>query len=137
MGWRLSEEHDVEVVGIVRANLPQKAGEAGGLQAGQLPPEGRPRGRFHRGVQPGILVQGLDDLEWLHAIAWEPPVDGEGQAEPAFIRAEDPDGLFRGLASSGCQGAAAARALFAKGRGLGDGFFAWLGRGRFRLALSG
>jgi hypothetical protein len=99
MCWRLIEAHDIEAVGLVLAKLPQKDGEAGGIQAGQLPPEGLPSGRFHRGVQPVILIQGLDDLEGLHAIACEPPVDREVQAEPAFILTEDPDGLCRGLAS--------------------------------------
>jgi hypothetical protein len=83
----------------MRTKLAEKDGEAGGIQAGQLPPEGLARGRFHRGVQPGILVQGRDDLDRLHAIACAPPLEGQRQAEPTCILAEDPDRLLRGLAS--------------------------------------
>jgi hypothetical protein len=99
MRRRLIQEHDVETVGIVLTKLAEKDGEAGGIKAGQLPPEGLACGRFHCGVQPVILIQGCDDLNRLHTIAREPPREGQMEAEPAFILAEDPDRLLRGLAS--------------------------------------
>ena len=34
-----------------------------------------------------------DDLERLHAVACEPPVEGQVQAQATFILAEDPPGL--------------------------------------------
>ena len=132
----LIEQHHVAARRIVLAEGPQNDGAARGIEAGQRPPEGLAGGRFHRCVQPVILIQGGDDLHRLHTIAREPPREGQRQAEPTFILAEAPDRLLRGLASSGRQGAKAAGALLNKGRGRGNVFFAWLGRGRFRLALS-
>jgi len=99
MRRRLIQDHDVEAIGIMLTQLAEKDGAADGIQAGQLPPEGLARGRFHRCVQPVILVQGRDDLDRLHALACQPLLEGQMQAEPTFILAEDPDRLLRGLAS--------------------------------------
>ena len=99
MRRRLIQEHDIEAVGIVLAKLAEKDGEAGGIEGGQLPPEGLASGRFYRGIQPVILIEGRDDLDRLHPIARESPREGQMPAEPAFILAEDPDGLLRGLAA--------------------------------------
>ena len=133
---RLIQEHEVEAVGRVLTKLAEQDGAAGGIEAGQLPPQGLAGGRFHGGGQPGILIQGCDDLPRLHPLAREPPRAGPMEAEPAFILAEAPDRRPRGLASSGRHGAQTAGALRNNGRGRGHVFFAWLGRGRFSLALS-
>jgi hypothetical protein len=99
MRWRLIQEQGVEAVGIVLAKLAEKHSETVSIQVEQLPPEGIAGGRVHHGVQQVILVQGLDDLDRLHAIAGEPPGERQMQAELAFSLVEDPDGLRRGLAA--------------------------------------
>jgi hypothetical protein len=77
---------------IVLAKLPQEDGEAVGIEAGQLQPEGLPRAGLHCGREPVILVQGRNDLNRLHARAREPTADGQVQTQAAFILTEDPYG---------------------------------------------
>jgi hypothetical protein len=91
----LVEEHDVETVGLALAKLSQKDAEAGGIEARQLPPEGVPRSRLHRGIEPVILIPGLDHLDGLHALACQSTANGQVEPQPAFILAEEPYGLLR------------------------------------------
>ena len=134
--WSLVQEHTVETCRIMLAQLAEKDGAAGGIEAGQRPPEGVPRGGLHGGIEPVRLLQGLHNLDRLHAVAREPPVDGPVHAQRALVLAEDPPRLGGCLAASGGHGAEPAAALLEKVSRLGDVFFAWLGRGRFRWALS-
>jgi hypothetical protein len=135
MGWGLVEEDDIETLGIVLPKLPQKDGEAIGIQARQLPPEGVPRRGFHRGIAPVILVEGLNDLEGLHAVARQPTREGHVQAQTTCILAKHPHGVVGHLPASGGDGAQAARALFDNIRCRRDVGFAWLGRGRLSVAV--
>jgi hypothetical protein len=87
--WSLVQEHDTETLSIVLATLPQQDGEAVGIQARQLPPEGVARRGLHGGREPGRLVRERDDLDGLPAVAREPTVERQGQAQATFILAED------------------------------------------------
>ena len=132
----LIQQDNIEALGIVLTELFEKEAEAVGIQARQFPPEGVPRGGLHGRIQPVVLIAGLNDLEWLDSIASETTMDRQVEPEPAFVLAEDPHGLRRGLPASGRDRPEAARALFDKVSRLGNVFFAWLGRGRLSLALS-
>jgi hypothetical protein len=57
------------------------------------------------------------------------------EAPPAFVLAAHPHRLRRRLPASGGDGLQAARTLLDTIRGLSRFFLAWLGLGRFRLAL--
>ena len=83
------QQDEVETRGVVLATLVEKHGEAVGLEAGPLPPAGFARRGFHGGREPLRLVQGLNDLDGLHAIARQPPVERQVQAQTTFIVAED------------------------------------------------
>ena len=89
----LGQQDDVATLRIALAKLVQKDAEALGVQVRQLPPEGLPSGGFDRRIQPVRLLERLDNLDRLHAIAREPTVEGQAQAEATFILAEDPHGL--------------------------------------------
>src|SRR5262245_39918253 len=136
MRWGLVQQKNVQTLGIVLATLVQKETEARGIKLGQLPPEGVARGGFDCRIQPGGLVQRLDDLEGLHAIARDAATDWEVEAYPAFGLADDPHRLVRRLTPSRGNGAQAAGALLDKSRCLSRFFFAWLGRERFSFAFS-
>ena len=118
------------------AKLVKKDIEAIGVQAGQLPPERLPGSGFDRRLEPVRFLQRLDDLERLHAVACEPPVERQVQAQTTCILAEDSHGLGGRRPASGGDGAQAAWALLDKIRHCRSVFFAWLGRGRFSCALS-
>ena len=96
MRRRLVQENNIETLSIVLAELLQKDAEAVRIEARQLPPEGVPRRGLHGGIEPIRLIQGLDDLERLHAVARQPPVQGQVQAQARFILTEDPYGLVGG-----------------------------------------
>ena len=59
------------------ATLVQKEAKALGVQVRQFPPEGFPGGGCDRRIQPVGLLEGLDDLDWLHAGAREAVVEGQ------------------------------------------------------------
>lgn len=99
MRWSLIEEDKVQALGIVLPKVPQKDGEALGIEAGELPPEGVARGGFHRRIEPVRFIEGLDDLEGLHALCRDPAADGEMQPQAAFILAKHPHRLLRTLAA--------------------------------------
>ena len=132
----LVKEDNIETRGLVLAKLLEKDTAAGGIEAGQLPPAGVPRGGLHGGIQPVVLIEWLTDLERLAPIPGETTAHRQVKPEPAFVWAEAPHGWRRGLPASGRDGPKAARAWFDKVSRLGNGFLAWLGRGRFRWALS-
>ena len=93
----LVQEDDIEAVAIVLAQLLQKDGEAVGIEAGPLPPEGVAGGGLYSGIEPVRLVEGLDDLDRLHAVARQPPVQRQLQAQATFILTENPYRLVRRL----------------------------------------
>jgi hypothetical protein len=132
----LVQQDAMETLGVVLAKLPQKDREAVGIAAGQLSPEGVARRGLHGGIQPGVLIEWRNDLDRLDSIPGETTADRQGETKPAFVLAADPHGLCRGLPASGRDGPEAARALCDNVRRLSTVFFAWLGRGRLRLAWS-
>jgi hypothetical protein len=136
MGWGLVQQDNGQTLRIVLTKLLQKEGEAVGIAAGPLPPEGVAGGGCDCRLQPGRLVQRFDALEGLHAVACAPTVEGHVQAQTTCILAADPHGLVGGWPPSGGAGAEATWALLHKIRRGGDVFFAWLGRGRCSFALS-
>jgi hypothetical protein len=91
----LIEQDNVQALRIVLPILPQQDGEAVRIEAGQLPPEGLPRGGLHGRIEPVILIQGRDELDRLHAVPREATADGHMQAQATFILAEDPHGSIR------------------------------------------
>jgi hypothetical protein len=133
MGWGLVSQDTVPTLSLGWAKLMQPAGEAVGLEAGPLPPEGVAGGGFDRRLQPGRLVQRCNDLEGLHAQACHAATGREMEAQAAFVVAENPHRLVRPLTSSGGDGTQAARPLLDPGRR--RVFVAWLGLGRFSWAL--
>src|SRR4029453_1187463 len=136
MGWGLIQQDNVQTLRIVLAKLMQKEVEAVGIEAGPLPPEGGAGGGFGRRIQPVRLVQRFDNLEGLHAKACHAGPGREMEAQPAFVLAENSHRLVRRLPAEGGDGSQAARTLLDKVRCLSGVFFAWLGLGRFSLALS-
>jgi hypothetical protein len=136
LGRSLIQEDNVQPLGIVLTKFVQQEIETVGIEAGPLPPEGVAGGGLDRRRQPIRLVQGLDHLYRLHAVACEPPMDRQVQTEACFILAEDPYRLVGRLPASGRDRPEAAGALFDQVSRLGDVFLAWLGRGRLRLAWS-
>ena len=136
MRWGLIQQNDIETLGIVLTQPPEEDTETVGIQAWQFPPEGVPCGGLHGGIQPVIFIERLHNLERFDPIAGEPTAERQVEPEPAFVLAEDPHGLRRGLPASGRNRPEAAGALFDKVSRLSDVFFAWLGRGRLSFALS-
>ena len=94
MRWRLVEEHDVETLRIMVAKLAQQDGEAGGLAARPLPPEGRACGGFDRRLPPVILLEGLDAWHGLHPVAREAAVEGQLETQTTVVWAADPHRLL-------------------------------------------
>ena len=132
----LVQQDNVQTLCIVLAKLLQKEGEAIGIEAGPLPPEGVAGPGFDGCLQPVRLVQRFDDLEGLHAKAGHAATRREMEAQPAFVMAAPPHRRVRRLPAYGGDGPQAARTLLDTIRGLSRFFLAWLGLGRFSLALS-
>ena len=135
MGWGLVQQDNVQTLRIVLAKLLQKEGDAVGIEAGPRPPKGVAGGGFDRRLQPVRLVQRCDELEGLHTPAGPAATGREMEAQPAFGVADNAHRVVQPLTSSGGAGPQAARTLLDKVRCLSGVFFAWLGLGRFRLAL--
>jgi hypothetical protein len=95
----LIEEDNVQALCIVPAEVLQKDREALGIEAGELPPEGVARGGFNCCIQPVRFIEGLDDLEGLHAIPRHSAADWEMQPQAAFILAKHPHRLLWALAA--------------------------------------
>jgi hypothetical protein len=89
----LIQADTVQALRILLAKRLQQDGEAVGLEAGPRPPRGLPRGGLHGGLEPVILVEGLDDLDRLHAVACEATLDGQVQTKATVSLTEDPHGL--------------------------------------------
>jgi hypothetical protein len=120
----LVQQDDGETLRLALATLVKKDAAARGVQAGQLLPASLPGGGFDRRREPVRLLQGLDNLDRLHAVAGEPTVEGHVQAQTTCILAEDPHGLVGRVPPSGGDGAEATRALLNTIRRRGDVFFA-------------
>jgi hypothetical protein len=103
---------------------------------GQLPPAGLPRGGLPGRLEPGILGQGRDALDRLHAVPREATAERPMQAQATGLRAAAPDGLRRRLPAARGACAQAVRTLRDNVCHLGRGFLAWRGRGRCSLAWS-
>jgi hypothetical protein len=132
----LSEQANVQALRLRLTKRLQQDGEAVGSETRQLPPAGVAGRGFDGGIPPVRLLPRLDALEGLHALAGPAAPEGEVEAPAACVVAEAPHRLGGRLPSSGRAGAQAARALLDTGRRLSRVFLAWLGLGRFRLALS-
>ena len=89
MGWGLVEEDNIETLGIVLAKLAQKDGEAVGIQPGSCPPEGVPRRRLHRCIEPVEFIQRVHQLPWLRPDPRQPTEERQVETETTFILAED------------------------------------------------
>jgi hypothetical protein len=93
MGWRLIKQDNVQALSILLAKWAQKNGEALGVQAGALPPEGLACRWFHRRIEPRGLIKWLDDLRGLHPVARHTVLQGQVEPEATFILAKEPHGL--------------------------------------------
>jgi hypothetical protein len=85
----LVQQDTIQTLRLGLTKLVKQNTEALGIEAWELPPERLPSGGFDRRIEPGGLIQRLDDLDRLHAVAGEPPVEGPVQAQARFILAED------------------------------------------------
>ena len=97
----LVQEHHIETLSRVLTERVQKDAEAVRIEARQLPPEGLACGGLHGGREPIRLLQGLDDLDRLYAVARQPPVERQVQAQTTCILAEAPHGLVGRVPPSG------------------------------------